>query len=69
MQSLQQVLEAAAIFGEVDGLGGSADDGDMLARERGGQVDGGLAAELDNRAWHPLIVQYRRTLSSSSGSK
>src|SRR5260370_610010 len=58
LEPLQQLLEAAAILGEIDGVGRSAEDGDLCRFERGGEFERRLPAELDDDAEHraaPLL--------------
>ena len=47
---VQQLLEAVAVFGEVDGVGRGAEDRDAGALQRVGELQRGLAAELDDDA-------------------
>src|SRR5207302_11253042 len=53
-ERLQGGGEPAPVFGQVDRLHGRAEDADAALLERAGQVDGRLAAELDDRAARPL---------------
>ena len=46
----RRLLEALAVLGEVDGVGGGAEDGDAGVVEGVGELQGGLAAELDDHA-------------------
>ena len=46
----EQLAETLAVFGQVDGLGRGADDGHAGGAQALGQVERGLAAELDDHA-------------------
>ena len=47
---VQHLLEEFAVLGALDGLDTGADDGDAVFLEAGGEVEGSLAAELDDDA-------------------
>src|SRR5699024_8855340 len=48
--ALQQLVKALPVLGLVDGIGGGAQDGQADLVHMLGQLDGGLAAELDHAA-------------------
>ena len=47
---VEQVLEAVAVLGEIDGVGRGAEDGNVRALQRLGELERGLAAELHDHA-------------------
>src|SRR5690606_29705376 len=55
-QLVEQLLEALAVFGHVDGFGAGADDGHTVGFERARQLQRGLAAILDDHAHRVFFV-------------
>ncbi len=53
---LHHLPETVPVLGEIDGLGRGAHDPHARSREFGGDVQRGLAAELDNGALRPLLL-------------
>jgi hypothetical protein len=66
---LQELLEALAVFGPVDGVGLGADDRHAGLGQAHGQVERGLAAELDDHPVRLSLSMMLRTSSRVSGSK
>ncbi len=54
--SLEQLLEAPAVLGEVDGIGRGAEDRDAGFLERRGELQRRLAAELHDDAQQPALA-------------
>ncbi len=50
LEIVEELLEPLAVLGEVDGVGRGAEDRDALGFERVGELQGRLAAELDDDA-------------------
>ena len=46
LELMQELLEALAVLGQVDGVGRGPEDGDVRRLERGGELERRLAAEL-----------------------
>src|SRR6185436_2372562 len=55
-EAVEDGLEALAVLGEVDGVGGGAEDGDAGVVEGVGELQGGLAAELDDDAVEGAVL-------------
>ena len=72
-EAVEERLEALAVLGEVDGVGRGAEDRDAGVVQGVGELERGLAAELDDdavqRAVLLLDAEISRTSSRVSGSK
>ena len=55
-EAVQQLLEALAVLGEVDGVGRGAEDRDAGVVQRVGELQRRLAAELDDDAVQRAVV-------------
>jgi len=53
---VEHLLEHLAVLGAFDGFDAGADDGDAVGLESGGEVEGGLTAELDDDAVGLFVV-------------
>ena len=73
-QAVEQLLEAVAILGEIDGVGRGAEDRHLGVLQRLGELERGLPAELHDDAvqacrWRARSSMISSTSSSVSGSK
>ena len=60
LELAQQLGEAVAVLGEIDGIGRGAEDGHARAFERVGEIERRLAAELDDDALERVRSTARR---------
>ncbi len=67
-EPVQQLLEALAVFGQVDGVGRGAQDRHAGVFEGLGELQRGLAAELDDDAEQSSRSACSTAISSSTSS-